>query len=109
MTAIVNDDIRWPKLSHDRGQKLNVVLAADADADLILLALFAARINVEANDAGEWSKIAFPKLQRPTLSDANFEERNVPVAEPFKMLLVDRKILIPLMHRPMIAVQISIE
>ena len=62
MAAIVDDDVGRPEFLHQRGQEREVVLPADADLHRAVFELFAARIDVDADDGREWAEIAPPQL-----------------------------------------------
>jgi hypothetical protein len=71
-------------------------LIAYANGDLILFHQFAHRIDVDADNLSEGTEVTLPELERPSGGDADFDKHRRTVHEAGKVLLVDRKIMSPL-------------
>jgi len=73
--------------------------------NLIFFDLLASRINIQANNNGERSKITLPLLKRAAFTNPDLENCYMSIAKSLEMSLVNRKILIPFMSASMVFVQ----
>lgn len=105
VTAIVDNDVGVTKLCHDTRQEFEIILAADTDMDLLFLDLHAHRLDIDADHTHERTQIALPLLQRATFADADFEQRDVPIAKPLEVGLVNRIVMVPLVGAAVVIIE----
>jgi hypothetical protein len=98
VTAVIQNNIRRSKFVDDLLEKVQVALIAYSNGDLVLFHHFARGIDVNTDNLSKWAEIAFPQLERAALADADFDKCCRAVPEPAKVLLVNWKIMGPLVN-----------
>jgi hypothetical protein len=62
VAPVIQDDVGYADFMDYVLQELNILLLPDVDLDLVFFELLAIWIDIDSDNSGVWTKIAFPHL-----------------------------------------------
>src|SRR6266581_2048880 len=99
VSAVVDQDVDMRHAPAHLGEEPAVALVADEYRRGFILEAAAARIDVDAHDAGPRTEIVVPHLQGSSVEDADFHDDRRAAPESGEVPVVDLEVVVPLVYQ----------
>src|SRR6266704_1066382 len=99
VSAVVDQDVDMRHAPAHLGKEPAVALVADEYRRGFILEAAAARIDVDAHDAGPRTEIVVPHLQGSSVEDADFHDDRRAAPESGEVPVVDLEVVVPLVYQ----------
>jgi hypothetical protein len=99
VAAVLDDDVDRAGALAQTAQEVAVLLVADDDIDAVLGERRAARVDVDADDAGLAAEVVLPHLQRAAVVDAELDDGDRLAAVRREVAVVNVEVVQPLVDQ----------